>query len=857
MKNYLICLIAILAIAVPKNSMAQSDKNEAYAVLSDNNTVLTYYYDGNKALRKGLSLEDRDNWRVYYEDIISVRFDSSFAKYNTLTSTASWFWGFKNLTTIIDLCYLNTENVTNMWGMFYGCSSLTSLDLSNFNTSKVTNMASMFSGCSNLTILDLSNFNTENVSDMSSMFYCCYKLTNIELGSFKTENVTNMRSMFGGCRNLTSLDLCNFNTFRVVDMSGLFYECKNIETLVLTKYDYNTYKFTDNFKTDNVKDMSFMFCYCSNLKKIIGSFNTSNVTNMSDMFSCCSNLTELGIIKDFDTSNVTNMHNMFIYCSQLQSLDLSEFKTEKVIDMQNMFRYCTNLSTIYVGSRWSIKSVINGNDMFSGCTKLSGEKETKYDETKTDYTYARFDGGTSSPGYFTRGTHNVFINIIGNGYVVYNQMYRNSLIGFSVTDGTSVSIELVPDKGSVLKSFTVDGNDEISNIADNIFTMSIISCPIIEVIFDTIQAISKDGIEYRVVSANDETVTVTRSNHGLYLNIPNSFTAYGIEWTVIGIEKDALKDASELAAVIWNPEYIFTENVSNPNLLLYVKSEDYAPAEINNVIVNGTAKKITLTDAVSGSNFYCPQAFSANQITYEHNYNMKTGFNTCRGWESIALPFDVTNVNSSTGAELIPYSLWTYGDIQRPFWLYGLNKNGWKSENAIKANTPYLISMPNNENYDASYNQSGKIVFSASNVEVKASDEITNSKYGQRIFVPNYQHQKSSSDIFALNVNNSIYTYTESDPVEGSAFIRELRDVGPFEAYMMIEGNASATRSLSIFGDDDTTGITDIPTSNGYNNGEVRVYLPSGVLLKSGKDDSILQDLPHGIYIVNGKKIIK
>ena len=30
-----------------------------------------------------------------------------------------------------------------------------------------------------------------------------------------------------------------------------------------------------------------------------------------------------------------------------------------------------------------------------------------------------------------------------------------------------------------------------------------------------------------------------------------------------------------------------------------------------------------------------------------------------------------------------------------------MNEDGWKDESTIKANTPYIISMPNNENYDA------------------------------------------------------------------------------------------------------------------------------------------------------------
>ena len=53
------------------------------------------------------------------------------------------------------------------------CSSLKELNLSNFNTNNVTNMIGMFSGCSSLKELNLSNFNTNNVTDMEGMFYEC------------------------------------------------------------------------------------------------------------------------------------------------------------------------------------------------------------------------------------------------------------------------------------------------------------------------------------------------------------------------------------------------------------------------------------------------------------------------------------------------------------------------------------------------------------------------------------------------------------------------------------------------------------------------------------------------------------
>ena len=89
----------------------------------------------------------------------------------------SMFDSFTNLTAIENLRVLNTSQVTNMYGMFFGCSGLTSLDVSNFNTANATNMRYMFRSCSGLTTIYAGDtWNTDKVTDSSSMFDFCTKL---------------------------------------------------------------------------------------------------------------------------------------------------------------------------------------------------------------------------------------------------------------------------------------------------------------------------------------------------------------------------------------------------------------------------------------------------------------------------------------------------------------------------------------------------------------------------------------------------------------------------------------------------------------------------------------------------------
>ena len=157
-------------------------------------------------------------WNSQESSVISVEIGSNIQP----TSTAYWFYGMENCTSI-DLTGLNTSAVTNMNSMFNYCQALTSLDVSNFNTSAVTNMNGMFSACRALTSLDVSSFNTSAVTNMSSMFAACRALTSLDVSSFNTSAVTNMDVMFQNCQSLTRLYAsANFVVTQVSSSNNMF-----------------------------------------------------------------------------------------------------------------------------------------------------------------------------------------------------------------------------------------------------------------------------------------------------------------------------------------------------------------------------------------------------------------------------------------------------------------------------------------------------------------------------------------------------------------------------------------------------------------------------------------------------------
>ena len=232
----------------------------AYAVLSTDGKTLTFYYDGKQALRPGTKYSMTwDNYPGWTESSVSTAitkavFDPSFDNYHNLTNASYMFYNMQNLTEIVDLRYLHTENVLTMSNMFSTSNKLTTFDVSGFDTHNVTDMSQMFAGCP-VSSLDLSNFNTENVTNMYHMFRYCAKITTVDLTNFNTANVENMSGMFGYCSSLTSLDLRNFDIKKVTNMSYMFSGCSNLVTIYCN----------DNWDTSTVTESGYMFGDCYKL----------------------------------------------------------------------------------------------------------------------------------------------------------------------------------------------------------------------------------------------------------------------------------------------------------------------------------------------------------------------------------------------------------------------------------------------------------------------------------------------------------------------------------------------------------------------------------------------------------------
>ena len=398
--------------------------SEAYVQQSEDQHTLTFYYDNNRKLRSGKTwdIDEQQNasedgtekipaWASLNPNLETTKvvFDASFRNFLP-TTTKAWFSSLQNISTIEGIENLNTSAVTDMSGMFIGCSSLKELNVSNFNTSKVTDMRAMFANCSGLKELNLFSFNTSAVKSMWGMFLGCSSLTSLNLSNFNTSAVRDMSGMFSYCSSLKTI--INTNTWRCEESQDMFKGCAQLNGAV--KYDASkldvtmanptTGYFTDpNRKVEayvlQSEDQHTLTFYYDNNRKLrsgkawdineksssskpiwAGTYSTANKavtkvvfdasfkdfrpTTTEGWFYHLSELATIEGLENLNTSAVTDMSAMFFRCSGLTSMNLSNFNTSKVTNMGWMFEGCSKLTSLNL-SNFNTSAVTNMIAMFS------------------------------------------------------------------------------------------------------------------------------------------------------------------------------------------------------------------------------------------------------------------------------------------------------------------------------------------------------------------------------------------------------------------------------------------------------------------------------------------------------------
>ena len=310
------------------------------------------------------------------------------------------------------------------------------------------------------------------------------------------------------------------------------------------------------------------------------------------------------------------------------------------------------------------------------------------------------------------------------------------------------------------------------------------------------------------------------------------------------VGKYAFYGCRNLLTVEWNTTATVDANCFDipeyhGNMLVFVDNANTKVTYEGNAIVDGVADQITFAD---GKAFRNPKQFTARNITFIREFTKKTKIGVAGGWEALVVPFDVQRVVSENRGELKPFGEADFTS-SLPYSLGELKADGtFAITQRITANKPFIMQLPNSDEYEDIYNIEGKVTFSAENTTVHATTNITQEVGNGYVMHFSYEGTPADRRIYALNEEE--YAADGEVYMPGGVFVANSRDILPFEAYVY-SSQITLAPYLRIGGKVDT-GLG-CPTLNPQDS---TIYdLTGRKMLKT-------ENLKGGIYIVNGRKVI-
>ena len=236
---------------------------------------------------------------------------------------------------------------------------------------------------------------------------------------------------------------------------------------------------------------------------------------------------------------------------------------------------------------------------------------------------------------------------------------------------------------------------------------------------------------------------------------------------------------------------------TNPNGLVYTKTGNAITGITNNVVVDGTCDNLVLTD---GHPFKATKQFTATNASYNMTAVAGGKFGT------LMLPFAVTTLPGKA------YSLdqgVTYGGD-----IYATEVN------AIAANSPVLVTATGE--------------YTATDASVAATvDTYTNGE-----LVGTYKAMTAEENTFVLQKHGDYVAFF---------MVKDTKPtVNPFRAYIKAQNGAASKEFVNVIFDGNTTGISNV-NNQGIADNDI-IYDLSGRRVNNAR---------KGVYIINGKKIVK
>ena len=321
------------------------------------------------------------------------------------------------------------------------------------------------------------------------------------------------------------------------------------------------------------------------------------------------------------------------------------------------------------------------------------------------------------------------------------------------------------------------------------------------------------------------------------------FALYSQDGAVSIYEKVATINAGTSACVdlrgITSFEDINITLSSNPNCLYLLATGAEVRSALSgcNVVRGTSAADLTATTLAlqDGYDFYTPLSFTATSVSYTRTFTLAA--NGTSGWNTILLPFDVSNICCEGVGDVDWFH--SGSDTGKNFWVRNFTADGpgtviFDYADAMTANTPYIIAVPD-DRWGSAWQMTGRTVtFSGTSAEIKPTAEC--SIGGNNFKFSGSTAGSSQKDVYLLNAEGSSFVLADaSTPVPA------------FRAWFTPVEISALTRPSLAIGSPETTGINSTATITEQSAGQW--FDLSGRKLNNAP-------MKPGCYINNGKKIV-
>lgn len=704
-------------------------------------------------------------------------------------------------------------------GAFANCTNLSYVPYSYWISTLKTLGANAFENCQSLTEFYVSDKITEL---KANTFKGCTGLKTLTLG---TRLATIDQSAAEGCTNLTELRIVSTT---LASTEGIWNAAENLHTIFpsVTTLTYGP----------NITEVSSWTFFVaegqpSSLRKI--SFQGTSGVNIHDF--AFSNNTELTTVE----GNLKNIAYLaFLGCSNLQSISLTS--TEEIGN--NAFVNCTSLTSITLPESLSLI----GQSSFSGCTRLTDLKILGNTLVGKDWEISEehYDNFYTIFPYITNVTFGPNVTKVGkNAFAIVAEvpeLAEKATIREITFQGTTAvgelafykNVNLTTINGGMksvgegaffgcesLKSATITDSEEIGATAFNccyaleqvtlpanlttINNMAFASCSKLTEI-EIPKGVNKIGWMAfwecesltKVICHNPVPVEFEYENMMPFLGVPVK-------------EAELLVPAASIAAYKAAPEWKEFYKIS-------------------------ASDAITITDGAVYSNkedIFTP-------VRYTRTFSEKTAGK----WQCLYVPFDIPVTEELLkDFDFAKLYMVSYKDANNngeiedgePLVMLLSKVSAGKT---LKGNTPYFIKAKTAGTKNIEVN--GTMLYAAASGYVDCST------------TEHYYKLVGTNDTFNVNGNYTLNTsgqfsyYSKDTNIKANRWymsITSRTDGDPVYVSRPIE--------ILVDGEDDATGIMDIRADRSSRSAE-------GIFTLDGRKISDTENLPSGIYIKNGKKVV-